>query len=399
LSGLTSKANSLWTKNFLLLILANFAIYVSFYMLIPSLPVFIKEISGRDSLSGLALGLFLLAAVLIRPFAGRSIDTGKRKEIFLLGTGVFLFSTLAFSLVPTLVVLLAARFVQGLGWAYCNTAAGTLASDIIPRMRLSEGMGYFSLSLSASMGVGPALALYLSERYSFQLMFYACAGFALLSFLLALFINQPNLSSETETRTPPATKKVLLEKKAFFPALVMFFVLISYAAITSFLALYGQYRLVADIGLFFTVFAVSISVSRPLFGRLADRKGHDLVLVPGLILCILTLIIIYFARSLPAFIFAGFVYGTGFGAVQPSMQALSVLFVPPERRGAATATYFLFLDLGLGLGSVLWGLVAQSYGYELMYLAAIIPSLISLFVYLLARQRKTRQVVSGQSNF
>lgn len=397
MSGLTSKANSLWTKNFLLLILANFAIYVSFYMLIPSLPVFIKEISGKDSLSGLALGLFLLAAVLIRPFAGRSIDTGKRKEIFLLGTAVFLFSTLAFSRVPTLMVLLAARFVQGLGWAYCNTAAGTLASDIIPRMRLSEGMGYFSLSLSASMGVGPALALYLSERYSFQLMFYACTGFALLSFLLALFINQPNVSSETET--PPATKRMLLEKKAFFPSLVMFFVLVSYAAITSFLALYGQYRLVADIGLFFTVFAASISVSRPLFGRLADRKGHHLVLVPGLILCTLTLVIIYFASSLPAFIFAGFVYGMGFGAVQPSMQALSVLFVPPERRGAATATYFLFLDLGLGLGSVLWGLVAQSYGYEPMYLVAMIPSLLSLFVYLFARQRKTRQVVPGQSDF
>jgi predicted MFS family arabinose efflux permease len=73
--------------------------------------------------------------------------------------------------------------------------------------------------------------------------------------------------------------------------------------------------------------------------------------------------------------------------------------VPPERRGAATATYFLFLDLGLGLGFVLWGLVAQSYGYELMYLAAIIPSLLSLFVYLLARRRKTRQVVPGQSDF
>ncbi|MGB9903506.1 MAG: MFS transporter, partial [Desulfotomaculales bacterium] len=189
------------------------------------------------------------------------------------------------------------------------------------------------------------------------------------------------------------------EKKAFFPSLVMFFVLVSYAAITSFLALYGQYRLVADIGLFFTVFAVSISVSRPLFGRLADRKGHDLVLVPGLILCTLTLVIIYFARSLPAFIFAGFVYGMGFGAVQPSMQALSVLFVPPERRGAATATYFLFLDLGLGLGSVLWGLVAQSYGYEPMYLVAMIPSLLSLFVYLFARQRKTRQAVPGQSDF
>lgn len=356
-------------------------------MLIPSLPVYIKAITGKEALSGLAMGVFLLAAVLVRPFAGRSIDTGKRKGIFLTGSAVFFFSALAFNWAPTLLVLLPARFVQGLGWAYCNTAAGTLASDIIPKPRLAEGMGYYGLSLSVAMGIGPALALFLIQRYNFQLMFYVCAGSVLLSFLLALFMNHHNVNRMT--KSPAAMKAVLLEKKALCPSLVMFFISISYAAIISFLALYGQHRQVTDIGLFFTVYAISISVSRPLFGRLADRKGYDIVMVPGLILCNLTLVIIYLAHTLPVFILAGLVYGIGFGAVQPTMQALSVLYVPPERRGAATATYFLFLDLGLGLGSVLWGLVAQDLGYDLMYLMVIIPSLLSLLVYLLfARQAK-----------
>lgn len=387
----------LWTRNFLLLIAANFAVYVSFYMLIPSLPVYIKEITGMDALTGLAMGVFLLAAVLFRPFAGRLIDTGKRKDIFLFGSATFLFSSLAFNLAPTLLVLLPARFVQGLGWAYCNTAAGTLASDIIPKPRLAEGMGYYGLSLSVAMALGPALALFLMQRFNFQLMFYVCAGFVLLSFLLALLINHQNVNKMTKTT---ATLKALLEKRALHPSLVMFFVAFSYAAIVSFLALYGQHRQVADIGLFFIVYAISIAVSRPLLGRLADRYGYDIVIIPGLMLCNLTLVIIYLAHTLPVFILAGVVYGIGFGAVQPTTQALSVSYVPPERRGAATATYFLFLDLGLGLGSVLWGFVAQFLGYELMYLVVIIPSLLSLLVYLFfARQAKMQQSLNPAMDF
>jgi len=387
----------LWTKSFILLIAANFAVYVSFYMLIPALPVYIKEITGKDALTGLAMGVFLLAAVLFRPFAGRLIDTGKRKGIFLSGSAIFFFSNLAFNMAPTLLVLLPARFVQGLGWAYCNTAAGTLASDIIPKPRLAEGMGYYGLSLSVAMALGPALALFLMQRYSFQLMFYVCSGFVLLSFLLALLINSHHENKMIKT---PATFRSLLEKRALHPSLVIFFVAFGYAAIVSFLALYGQLRQVTDIGIFFIVYAISIAVSRPLLGRLADRHGYSIVVIPGLILCNLTLVIIYLAHTLPAFILAGVVYGIGFGAVQPTMQALSVSYVPPERRGAATATYFLFLDLGLGLGSVLWGFVAQYLGYELMYLMVIIPSMLALLVYLLfARQIKMQQSLTTAVDF
>ncbi|MCL6639726.1 MAG: MFS transporter, partial [Firmicutes bacterium] len=74
LSKLSTQPDRLWTGNFLLLLTANFAVYVSFYMLIPSLPVYIKAITGKEALTGLAMGVFLLAAVLFRPFAGRSVD-------------------------------------------------------------------------------------------------------------------------------------------------------------------------------------------------------------------------------------------------------------------------------------------------------------------------------------
>ncbi|NLB36096.1 MAG: MFS transporter [Clostridiales bacterium] len=371
----------LWARNFFILIIANFALFIAFYMLFPTLPVYIKEITGKDALTGLAMGALLLAAVLFRPFAGALIDTGKRKAVFLFGTAVFFLCTLGFNLAPALLILLLARFMQGFGWAYCNTAAGTIASDIIPKPRLAEGMGYYGLSLSLGMAIGPALGLFLIQGYSFQLMFNICAGFVLLSFLLAQFINYPNVKITTTKK--PLSIKTVFEKKALHPSLVIFFTSIGYAAVVSFLALFGQERQVSDIGLFFVVYAISLTVSRPFFGRLADTKGYAIVMVNGLILCSLAMIIIYFAHTLPVFILAGIVYGMGYGAVQPTTQALSVLYVPMERRGAATATFFLFLDLGMCLGAIMWGFVAQYIGYGLMYLMVIIPNLPALLVYLL----------------
>ncbi|KAF1085540.1 Purine efflux pump PbuE [Sporotomaculum syntrophicum] len=379
----------LWTSNFFILIIANFALFIAYYMLFPTLPVYIKEITGKDALTGLAMGSLLLAAVLFRPFAGRLIDTGKRKAVFLFGTAIFFLCTISFNLAPVLLILLAARFIQGFGWAYCNTAAGTLASDIIPKPRLAEGMGYYGLSLSLGMAIGPALGLFLIQGYGFQFMFNICAGYVFLSFLLALLIKYSNLKIAATKK--PLSLKTIFEKKAIHPSLVIFFTSIGYAAVVSFLALFGQERHVSDVGLFFVVYAISLTISRPFFGRLADTKGYDMVVVSGLILCSLAMTIIYFAHTLPVFILAGMVYGIGYGAVQPTTQALSVLYVPMERRGSATATFFLFLDLGMCLGAVMWGVVAHYFGYGLMYLMVIIPTLLALLVYLLFPREAEKQ--------
>jgi len=163
ISERTLPEKPLWTKTFLLLITANFASYVSFYMLNPTIPIYIESITGKQALSGLGMGVFFLSAVLFRPFAGRIVDTRQRKSVFLFGSSIFFISILALNWAPTLLVLLLARFVQGFGWAYCNTAAGTLASDIIPKHRFAEGIGFYGLSLSIAMGIGPALGLFLLQ--------------------------------------------------------------------------------------------------------------------------------------------------------------------------------------------------------------------------------------------
>ncbi|MCL2337012.1 MAG: MFS transporter [Firmicutes bacterium] len=370
----------MWTMNFLFLILANFGVYVVFYMMIPCLPIFVKEITGQDSLTGLALAAFIISSMLFRPFAGRQVDSGNRKRYFLFGAAVLFASSLVLGLAPTMAVLFPARIVQGLGWAYCNTAATTMAVDIIPRPRLAEGLGYYSLSLGVAMGLGPALGLFAMQRYGSQVMFYVSAGFVLFALLLALLIKHHQ--EDGPKAPPPLTLRTLVERRALMPSLMMFIAIFAYAAIISFLPLYAQQRQVGDAaGLFFIVYAVSITAFRPLTGLLADRRGFAVVIIPGLLVCIMSMFIIYAAHSLAVFILAAVIFGAGFGALQ-TMQALTVSGVPPERRGAATATYYVFMDLGLGVASTLWGIVAHLLNYGLMYLLVIIPLAASLLMYL-----------------
>ena len=143
-----------------------------------------------------------------------------------------------------------------------------------------------------------------------------------------------------------------------------------------------------NIGVFFTVYALALLIARPLFGRLIDRKGFDIAIIPGMLCIGLAMLTLFAAQGLPHFIAAAFLYGIGGGAVAPSLQAMAVIDVPPQRRGAANGTFMSGFDLGIGVGSILCGLVAKLTGYPVMYLLTLLPVTVAFALYfLLARKR------------
>lgn len=377
----------LWTKDFVLIASINLIIFLGFQMLMPTLPVYVMKLGGSESSAGLVMGVFAVSSVLIRPFAGRAIDTYGRKGIFLVGLIVFVLSVLAYNWLPSVMILMLFRFIHGFGWGASSTAAGTIAADVIPKKRLAEGMGYYGLASTLSMAVAPALGLFLITRFNFTALFFSSASATIIATLLALLITyqrvtQPDLPATIKT------KPVLFEKSAFRPSLVIFFITMTYGAIVSFLALYAAQLGIANIGPFFTVYAITLMIIRPLFGRLADKKGFDIVMIPGILCILTTMLLLAKAQSLELLLIAAVVYGVGFGAVQPSLQAMAVMNVPFNRRGAANGTLYSAFDLGIGLGSVVWGAVAEASSYSMMYLWAALPALIALILYITLGRRK-----------
>ncbi|MBI2874214.1 MAG: MFS transporter [Firmicutes bacterium] len=387
----------LWTRNFVLLSLANLALFSGFTMLLPTMPLYVKALGGTESVMGLVVGIFTFTATGIRPFAGWFADTLGRKVVFLFGILVFIVATLAYRWAPTVGFLLAMRILHGIGWGCSSTASGTIAADVIPKERFGEGMGYFGLSSTVAMSMSPVLGLVIINRFGFPFFFYTSASLAIISFLLGISIGGYNggwrtgsLASGNDAVASPGggdqvrkfSGKALFERKAIPSALVILLSNTTFGAIVTFITLYAGEKGIPNIGSFFTVLAAAMFVIRPLSGILIDRYGDDPIVFTSLASMGIALFILFRAEVLWNFLAAAGVFGLGFGAMFVVMQALAVRGLPVHRRGAATGTFFMGFDIGIGSGAILWGIIARAVGYSQMYLMGLIPIALAICAYL-----------------
>ena len=190
-------------------------------------------------------------------------------------------------------------------------------------------------------------------------------------FLLPLLaVKDLKLTDEQLTETRGFKLSNYVELGALPIALVALVLYFCYANIISFLALYSQeVRLTGAANFFFLLCAAAMLVTRPFVGRLFDAKGENAVIYPALPLFALGIAVFSQARAGYVLLLAAFVIGLGFGAVQTSGQTIAVKITPPHRAGLATSTFYMFADIGAGMGPLLCGLVIPFAGYRGMYLA------------------------------
>ena len=375
----------LWTGNFIKIILINLFLFLSFQMLLPALPLYVKELGGDGSLVGLVTGLFTLSALLIRPVAGIFLDRLGRKGIFLAGLGLFILSSYSYALTAGVGVILLLRFLHGFSWGAASTASTTLGTDNIPRSRFGEGMGFVGLSTSLAMAMGPAAGLSIMDELGFRQLFTVSAILGLGALGLALFLRYDPIPKGQGGAAP---KGPFLEKGAVKASLLVFLLASNYATQVSFLSVYAAEKEIAGIGLYFTASALAMLISRPIVGKLIDRKGVGQALLPGLALVLVSTLLLALGDSLPGLVLVGLIYGVGFGAAQGSLQAMAVLESGPERLGAANATFLTGFDSGIGVGSMIFGMIAGFSGYVQMYLLAMVPVALAALLYFLPVRRR-----------
>ena len=368
----------LWTLNFLLICLSTLTLSLVFHSFNTTLPVYIERFGGTAKIAGLALSSLTAAAIISRPITGYYLDRYGRKLIFLGGIMLFMIPTAIYLRMIPVVMLIAIRFIQGLGWGIGHTSTGTVALDIIPRERLGEGLGVYSLANSVSMSCAPAIALWLINNYSFELLFLICLFITTITLILALSIRYPKIEKQ-----PGDFKFVIFDKTALRPSIIMLIVSFMNSSLISFLPLYAQEQGLTTAGYFFTAMAVTSLISRFLSGIIIDRggrKGYDLNIIVGTSSIVSTMVIVAHTGKLFHLIVGGLLFGLGFGLVQFTLLILAVNNVPPEKKGSANATYYTAVDLGIAVGSLSWGFVA-GLGYKTMYYLVIIPAVISFSFY------------------
>lgn len=356
----------LWTKNFLLICLTNLMMFTSFYFLLPTLPIFVtNNLRGNESHVGYIIGIMSLTAVLVRPFSGYLLDNVGRKKVFLIALAVFTISLGAYNLVTSLVALFFLRFIHGLSWGFTTTGAGTAAADLVPSTRRGEGLGYYGLSNTLAMALGPSLGLYIMNKTDFNILFTSATALALLGFVFAAPIKYIQIQQREKT---PLSIDSFLERRVFTLSGIMLFTAVVYGGIVSFITLYAKEININNAGIFFLVYALALMIIRPQAGKMFDKNGPKSIMAIGFGAIILSFILLYASRGEILFIISAFVLGIGFGMVQPTVIAMAINMVEPYRRGAANGTIFSAFDMGIGFGSILLGWLSKIFGMANMYL-------------------------------
>jgi MFS family permease len=345
-----------------MLMLGNLFVFMSFQMLIPTLPPYIKSIGASGLEIGLVTALFSIGAVLIRPFIGYMLSYKARKALVIFGAIILFAITILYPISQLVVIFLLIRFIHGLAWGWSTTVNGTAAVDVIPFSRLGEGMGYFGLSTTIGMIIAPSLGIFLYNVTSFTnlIAISSILGFISIILLALVHYNTPEAVLKTKKEDVKFTYLgSLVEKSSWYPSFITIVMCLGYGSITTFIVIFGQERGLDQIFLFYIFNAILATAARPMAGKWFDEKGPI-----GLVLfCISTTFvgiwILSFAHSNWMIAVAGGLFGLGFGCALPTLQSWTLSMTPENRRGVANGMFFSAIDLGIGLSGLIFGSLAQ----------------------------------------
>jgi MFS family permease len=368
--------NKLWTSSFISACIGNFLLFFAFYLLVPIFPLYlIDEHDASKSLIGILLASYTIAALLIRPFAGFVLDMVYRKPIYLAAFFLFVVTFVGYPLANSVGLFLFFRVLHGFTFGFVTTAGNSLIVDVTPAERRGEGLGFFGVANTIAMAVGPMTGLYLHDYYSYDVIFYTAIGSGLVGFIFASMIKAENKSSKTSQ--PIAWDRFFLFK-GFNAGFALLLMGIPYGMIVTYIALYGrEIGIKSGIGLFFSFMAVGLTISRFFSGRLVDQGKLVPVITWGTALSLLSFVMLAALKVIDnnhivliMFYIVSLLMGVGYGLIFPAYNTLFVNLAPNNRRATASSTYMTSWDIGIGLGLISGGWLADSGGgLSLAYLA------------------------------
>lgn len=387
----------LWTKNYIMHLLVYFLVFIVFYLfMIYTTRVAMTEFSTSVSEAGFASGLFIVSAIFARMFAGRYMDfIGRKKLMLISGAGYFIF-TLGYHIVSSLTELCILRFLHGITYGIIATVIGAVSVSIIPASRRGEGLGYFSLSMTLGAAIGPFLGVTLPQINPLYALIL-CDVVSLFIFLLTFLLHVPEIKVGFRQRVMVKTLKLstFIEPKALGISVVALLGAMGYSAIMSYIGTYSEsINLLLGGSLFYVVYSIVCLVSRPLTGIVLDKWGNDVVMIPVLFLMIFGFLAVAWAENNVVLLVGAALIAIGYGTIPSAGQAIAVQNVKPQQYGMATATFYMALDTGNGIGPSILGQIVPIYGFRAVYVCSAFfaaCAFVYYCVYAYVRHKKTSE--------
>lgn len=353
----------------------------------------VEELHGSTTDIGIAMGVFSVSAVLIRPFVGYALDKYGRRGLQIVSLLMLSLVHASFLLAASIAFLFVIRFIHGIPWGIGQTAVSTVAADLIPEERRGEGLGFFGLTFTLSGAIGPFISLALLDTYNFEVVFITGTVLSFLGIASSFLTRFPQI----EMRHHAFTLRSMIAPSVLGVSLGTLLCTMSYGAVISFITLFVQEYQLPSAGWYFALASCGTVVTRIRSGILFDRYGPKIPLIIGLSSLVLSLITLGSLPTTVPYLISAFFLGAGFGISVPTWQAMAINLVPVTKRGTASATLFSAFDIGIACGSLGLGALVSLTGLRVMFLIEgfllLVPFALFLFIvipkYHLQMNRRT----------
>ena len=395
---------ALWNSNYIKVMAANFSLFFAFYVLTPLLPLYLSETFGATKdMIGLVLSGYTITALLVRPFSGFMVDSFPRKTVLLVCFGAFAIFFGGYLAASSLLLFTIVRTLHGGPFGALTVANSTVAIDVLPSSRRNEGIGYYGLSNNLAMAIAPTVGIFIYQQtQSFDVLFWIALIVAFLGLVVdsTVRLEQKDCSSSKLNKLhskffPLSLDRFFLVRGWVLGANMVFFGF-SFGVLSNYLAIYGKEQLgiTGGTGTYFMLCSIGLILSR-LQGGKALRQGrltHNasegmlislvgytiFILMPTVsqqlnLQSVLLIDIGYYGSAL--------LIGLGNGHMWPAFQNMMISMAHHNERGTANSTILISWDIGMGLGILLGGVIAEHLGYGMAFWTVAVVNATGVALY------------------
>lgn len=372
--------------------IAAFMMSFSFFILVPTLPLYLKDTFDiGPAMVGVVLSCYVVAVLSVRPMAGFVADLLPRKLVYIVSYALFVASFLGyFFITASLAMFILLRIFHGFSFGMLTTAGNTLVIDVMPSSRRGEGLGYYGVTNNLAMAFGPMVGLFVISSGNYQLLFLTSLVTGGVGLLLGALVRAPRRDVSQHVEFKLSADRFFL-KEGIWACIAFFMLAIPYGMTTSYIALYAkQVGITHNAGLFFTVMAAGLITSRLHSGKRVDRGYITETIRTGIVIAFVGAVgeallssaaDVSIAVGYAAYFLTAFLFGFGYGTMFPAYNTLFINLAPNSRRATANATYLTGWDVGIGGGMLIGGTVSE-YGYTYCYILGAVLVLIALLFFI-----------------
>ncbi len=361
------------SRSFVLICTVGIFCFISYNMVrMPVLSLFAESLGASPERIGLIVSASTLTGVLLKLPSGALSDIYGRRFLLRIGVVAFGLPPFLYLLISDANTLTALRFVHGMATAiFAPSALATVAE--LYRERRGAALGTYTASTQSGALLGPLLGGYLAHTAGFSTAFVTAGLFGCIG--MALFYSL-HLDVATPPRSGKGLSSVLSEmwkgfaavaqnKKVLITSVTDAAKMIANGALMAFLPLYGVAAGLnpGEVGLLFTVQALTSFFSKPIMGRVSDRVGRQPLILFGLGVCAATFVCIPHVSQFAVLLMLSAGFGFGEAVVSSSSSALVADSSEFKRLGAGLGMQGTIMDIGHASGPLLAGVLIANLNY------------------------------------